>query len=220
MIETIMDSHYIHSLPFLFKGLIWTLIITISGLILGFILGALTGLGRLSKSKIIRGICTFYVEVVRGTPILVQILFIYVGLSEDLIGFNIDKITASIIAITINAGAYISEIVRGAVKSIDKGQHEAGRSIGLTQKQTMRYIIWPQAFKRMIPPLGNQFIISLKDTSLFSVIAVGELLYMGKQYYNATFSAFQTLLMVCVLYLLITIPTSYYLQKLERKLDV
>ncbi|GIN58737.1 amino acid ABC transporter permease [Lederbergia ruris] len=220
MLETIMDSHYIQSLPLLFKGLLWTLIITITGLILGFILGALAGLGRLSKSKILRGICTFYVEVVRGTPILVQILFIYVGLSEDLIGFNIDKITASIVAITINAGAYISEIVRGAVKSIDKGQHEAGRSIGLTEKQTMRYIIWPQAFKRMIPPLGNQFIISLKDTSLFSVIAVGELLYMGKQYYNATFSAFQTLIMVCILYLLITVPTSYYLQRLERKLDV
>ncbi len=141
MLETIMDSHYIQSLPMLFKGLLWTLIITIIGLILGFILGALAGLGRLSKSKILRFICGFYVEVVRGTPILVQILFIYVGLSEDLIGFNIDKITASIIAISINAGAYISEIVRGAVKSIDEGQHEAGRSIGLTAKQTKRCVI-------------------------------------------------------------------------------
>ncbi|WP_062107114.1 amino acid ABC transporter permease [Bacillus niameyensis] len=220
MIDTIVNSHYIQSLPFLLQGLVWTLAITIIGLILGFILGALTGLGRLSKSKIIRGICAIYVDVVRGTPILVQVLFIYNGLTEDIIGFNIDKFSASIIAITINAGAYISEIVRGAVKSIDKGQHEAGRSIGLTEKQTMRYIIWPQAFKRMIPPLGNQFIISLKDTSLFSVIAVGELLYRGKEYYNTTFSAFQTLIMVCILYLIITIPTSYYLQRLERKLDV
>src|SRR5690606_5638581 len=220
MIEAIMESHYIQSLPFLLKVLVWTIIITIVGLILGFALGAITGLGRLSKNKLIRGICAVYVEVVRGTPILVQVLFIFSGLTEDIIGFNIDKVTASIIAITINAGAYIAEIVRGAVHSIDKGQHEAGRSLGLTQRQTMRFIIWPQALKRMIPPLGNQFIISLKDTSLFSVIAVGELLYMGKQYYNATFSAFQTLIMVCILYLIITVPTSFYLRKLERKLDV
>jgi len=220
MIDAILNSYYIQCLPFLFQGLVWTLIITIGGLILGFILGALVGMGRLSKNRIIRAICTVYVEVVRGTPILAQVLFIYFGLTEEVIGMNIDKITASIIAISFNAGAYISEIVRGAVKSIEKGQHEAGRSIGLSHRQTMRYIIWPQAFKRMIPPLGNQFIISLKDTSLFSVIAVGELLYMGQQYYNLNFATFQTLIMVCVLYLCITIPTSLYLRRLERRLDV
>ncbi|PKR77338.1 nickel transporter [Halalkalibacillus sediminis] len=220
MIEAIMESHYIKSLPYLLEGIMWTLGITIFGLILGFIVGAIAGLGRISKSSIIRGIATVYVEVVRGTPILVQVLFIYYGLTEDLIGFNIDKLTAAIIAITINAGAYIAEIVRGAVDSIDKGQHEAGRTVGLTERQTMRYIVWPQAFKRMIPPLGNQFIISLKDTSLFSVIAVGEVLYMAKQYYNQNFSQTETLLMVCLLYLLITIPTSVYLRRLERKLDV
>lgn len=220
MIDTLLNSHYIKSLPYLLDGLVWTLIITLSGLILGFALGAMTGIGRLSKNKLIRAICTVYVEVVRGTPILVQVLFIYSGLTEGIIGMNIDKLTASIIAISINAGAYISEIVRGAVASIDKGQNEAGRSIGLTEKETMRYIIWPQAFKRMIPPLGNQFIISLKDTSLFSVIAVGELLYMGRQYYNVTYSPFETLTMVCILYLMITIPSSMYLRRLERKLDV
>ncbi|PKR85292.1 amino acid ABC transporter permease [Heyndrickxia camelliae] len=220
MIDAILNSYYIQCLPFLFKGLVWTLIITIGGLILGFILGALAGMGRLSKNRIIRAICTVYVEVVRGTPILAQVLFIYYGLTEDVIGMNIDKITASIIAISFNAGAYIAEIVRGAIKSIEKGQHEAGRSIGLSQRQTMRYIIWPQAFKRMIPPLGNQFIISLKDTSLFSVIAVGELLYMGQQFYNLNFAPFQTLIMVCIIYLCITIPTSLYLRRLERRLDV
>lgn len=220
MIDAILNSHYIKSLPFLFEGLVWTIIITVVGLILGFMLGSITGLGRLSKNKFIRVISAVYVEAVRGTPILAQVLFIYYGLTEDVIGFNVDKITASIVAITINAGAYIAEIVRGAVQSIDRGQHEAGRSIGLTQQQTMRYIIWPQAFKRMIPPLGNQFIISLKDTSLFSVIAVGEMLYMGQQYYNITWAPFQTLVMVCLLYLCMTVPTSFYLRSLERKLDV
>lgn len=220
MLERLLESHFIQCLPFLFQGLVWTLIITIVGLIFGFILGTIAGLGRLSKYKLIRGIFTIYVEAVRGTPILAQVLFIYNGLTEEIIGMNIDKLTASIVAITINAGAYIAEIVRGAVHSIDRGQHEAGRSIGLTHAQTMRYIIWPQAFKRMIPPLGNQFVISLKDTSLFSVIAVGELLYMGRQYYNATFAPFPTLFMVCLLYLTVTIPTAVYLRKLERKLDV
>lgn len=217
--EAIMESHYIRVLPFLFEGLIWTLIITGVGLFFGFILGAIFGMGRLSKNKLIYGISSIYVEALRGTPILAQILFIYFGL-PDLLGFNIYKISASIIAISLNAGAYIAEIVRGAVYSIDKGQSEAGRSIGLTRSQTMRYIIWPQAFKRMIPPLGNQFVISLKDTSLFSVIAVGELLYMGQQYYGTTFAAFEALTMVCLLYLAITVPTALYLRKVERRLDV
>ncbi len=143
--DAFMETHYMRVMPFLLEGLVYTLIITGVGLFFGFILGAIFGLARLSKSKIIYGIATIYVEVLRGTPILAQILFIYFGL-PDVLGFNIDKITASIIAIAVNAGAYIAEIVRGAVYSIDKGQSEAGRSIGLTRGQTMRYIIWPQAF--------------------------------------------------------------------------
>lgn len=217
--EFITESHYYRVMPFLLDGLVWTLLITFVGLIFGFILGAIFGFARLSKNKVIYAFATVYVEAVRGTPILAQILFIYFGLS-DLMGINIDKITASIIAIAINAGAYIAEIVRGAVYSIDKGQEEAGRSIGLTRNQTMRYIIWPQAFRRMIPPLGNQFVISLKDTSLFSVIAVGELLYMGQQYYGMTFQPFQALTMVCLMYLIITVPTAVYLRRVERRLDV
>ncbi|MRG86826.1 amino acid ABC transporter permease [Salinibacillus xinjiangensis] len=220
MLDALMDSAYIKSLPFLWDGLKVTVGITAVGLFFGIIIGAIAGLGKLSKSRIIRAIWTVYVEVVRGTPILAQALFLYFGISEDLIGLNLDSFTAGVIAIAVNAGAYIAEIVRGAVYSIDKGQHEAGRSLGLSQKQTMRYIIWPQAFKRMIPPLGNQFVISLKDTSVFSVIAVHDLVYKAKQYYNITFEVFETLVMVCLLYLCITIPTALYLRRLERKLDV
>src|SRR5690625_1909589 len=179
-------EHIIKVIPYLTEGIKYTFLITIVGIAFGFIIGAFTGLGRLSKNKVVFWLCTIYVEVIRGTPLLVQILFIYFGLS-DLFGINLDKITASIIAIAVNAGAYIAEIVRGGVQSIDKGQFEAGDSIGLTKRQTMWHIIWPQAFKRMIPPLGNQFIISLKDTSLFSAIAVGEVLYMGRAYANASF---------------------------------
>ncbi|QDP41397.1 amino acid ABC transporter permease [Radiobacillus deserti] len=218
--DQLANTPYIQSLPFLFQGLYWTVIITVLGLFFGFILGGIFGIGKLSKVKLIRAISTVYVEIVRGTPILAQVLFLYYGLTEDLIGISINAFTAGVIAIAINAGAYIAEIVRGAVYSIAPGQREAGRSLGLSEKQTLRYIIWPQAFKRMIPPLGNQFVISLKDTSIFSVIAIPELVYMGRQYYNSTFEIFETLLMVCLLYLLITIPTSIYLRRLERKLDV
>ncbi|MBP1949962.1 amino acid ABC transporter membrane protein, PAAT family [Virgibacillus subterraneus] len=217
---TFMESAYVQSLPFLIDGLKITVMITVIGLFFGMIIGSLAGLGKLSKNKIIRGFWSVYVEVVRGTPILAQALFLYYGVSEDLIGLNISSFNAGVIAIAVNAGAYIAEIVRGAVYSIDKGQHEAGRSMGLTENQTMRYIIWPQAFKRMIPPLGNQFIISLKDTSVFSVIVVHDVVFMAKEYYNTTFEIFETLVMVCLLYLCITVPTALYLNRLERKLDV
>ncbi|ADC50203.1 glutamine ABC transporter permease [Alkalihalophilus pseudofirmus OF4] len=213
-----ISPHYMNVLPYLLKGLQLTLLITLVGVAIGFVIGAFIGLARVSKNKFIYGIATVYVEVIRGTPILVQILFIYFGF-PDLLGITLDKVTASIIAIALNAGAYIAEIVRGSVESIEKGQREAGRSLGLSSSQTMRYIIWPQALRRMIPPLGNQFIISLKDTSLFSVIAVGELLYQGRQYASATFTYFEPYLMVCVLYLMITIPASVFLRRVERRLD-
>lgn len=209
----------INVIPYLWKGVQLTFIITIVGVFIGFIIGVFTGIGRLSKNKFIFWIATIYVEVIRGTPILVQILFIYFGFS-DLTGINIDKMTASIVSIAINAGAYVAEIVRGGVQSIDKGQTEAGRSLGLTSSQTMRYIVWPQAFKSIIPPLGNQFIISLKDTSLFSAIAVNELLYQGRAYTGATFAYFESYFMVAVFYLLITIPSSLILRYVEKRLDV
>ncbi|UOE94618.1 amino acid ABC transporter permease [Alkalihalobacillus sp. LMS39] len=214
-----INHHYIEVIPYLVDGLKYTLIITFVGVFFGFLVGAGAGLARLSKNKLIYMLATIYVEVVRGTPILAQILLLYMGIS-DLFGINLDKVLASIIAIALNAGAYIAEIVRGSVQSIDKGQTEAGRSLGLSKTQTMRYIIWPQAIKRMIPPLGNQFIISLKDTSLFSVIAVTEILYMGRQYISSTFTYFETYVMICIFYLIITIPSMIILRKIERRLDV
>ncbi|MCP8617880.1 amino acid ABC transporter permease [Salirhabdus salicampi] len=218
MIETFIDSAFVKSLPYLFEGLKITVSITAIGLFFGMIIGAMAGLGKLSKIKFVRNFWSIYVEVVRGTPILAQALFLYYGISD--IGIDISSFTAGVIAIAVNAGAYIAEIVRGAVYSIDKGQREAGRSLGLSERQTMRFIIWPQAFKRMIPPLGNQFIISLKDTSVFSVIAVHDIIFMGKEYWNATFEIFETLVMVCLLYLCVTIPSALFLNRLERKMDV
>lgn len=206
-------------LPQLMTGLYYTLLISVFGLLIGFILGAIFGLGRVAKNKIIYGIATVYVEVIRGTPVLVQAIWIYFALPL-IIGTNIESITAGVIVIAINSGAYIAEIVRGAVQSIEKGQMEAGRSLGLEHGQTMRYIIWPQAFKRMIPPLGNQFIISIKDTSLLSVILVPELIFQGRLIAANHFNAVEIYTTVAAFYLAITLSLSLILRVMERRLDI
>lgn len=206
-------------LPQLMTGLYYTLLISVLGLLIGFILGAVFGMGRVAKNKIIYGISTVYIEVIRGTPVLVQAIWIYFALPL-IIGMNIESILAGVIVIAINSGAYIAEIVRGAVQSIEKGQMEAGRSLGLDHGQTMRYIIWPQAFKRMIPPLGNQFIISIKDTSLLSVILVPELIFQGRLIAANHFNAVEIYTTVAAFYLVITLSLSLVLRLLERRLDI
>lgn len=156
----------IHAIPFLAKGIPYTLMISFGGLAIGFVLGILFGLLSINKSWFLRWPAIAYIEIFRGTPILVQVLFIFYGL-PDLIGGPIDPLTAGIAAIALNSGAYISEVVRGGVQSIDKGQTEAGLSLGLSRTQTFWSIIWPQAFRRMIPPLGNQALSASKTRPCF-----------------------------------------------------
>lgn len=204
--------------PELMTGLYYTLIISVVGLLFGYVLGAVFGLGRISTNKLLYGIATVYVEVIRGTPILVQAIWIYFALPL-IIQYTLDPVVAGIIVIAINSGAYIAEIVRGAVQSIEKGQMEAGRSLGLSHGQTMRYIIWPQAFKRMIPPMGNQFIISIKDTSLLSVILVPELIFQGRLIVANHFNAVEIYTTVAAFYLAITLSLSVALRRLEKRLD-
>jgi len=206
-------------LPELGTGLYYTLLISVLGLLIGFVLGAIFGFGRITKNRFIYGLSTVYVEIIRGTPVLVQAIWIYYALPL-IIGFNIPSITAGVIVIALNSGAYIAEIVRGAVQSIDKGQVEAGRSLGLNHGKTMRYIVWPQAFKRMIPPLGNQFIISIKDTSLLSVILVPELIFQGRLIAANHFNAVEIYTTVAVFYLAITLTLSFVLRIMERRLDI
>lgn len=204
------------ALPFLLQGIRYTLLISVAGLAAGFLIGVLFGLLSLSPLRLLRWPATLYVEVFRGTPVLVQVLFIFYGLPEVL-GGPIDALTAAIAAIALNAGAYISEIVRGGVDSIEPGQTEAGLSLGLSRAQTFVYVVWPQALRRMIPPLGNQAIVSIKDTSLFSVIGVGELVRQGQVYIATTFTAFEVYSMVALLYLAITLSLSAVLRRLERR---
>ncbi|MEQ6887102.1 amino acid ABC transporter permease [Halomonas sp. CS7] len=204
------------SIPFLLKGIPYTLLISFGGLAIGFLIGILFGLLRISRLAWLKIPAVAYIEIFRGTPVLVQVLFIFYGLPQ-LLGGPINALVAGIAAIAVNSGAYISEIVRGGVQSIERGQREAGLSLGLSRRQTFRYVIWPQAFRRMIPSLGNQGIISIKDTSLFSVIGVGELVRQGQVYIATTFNALEVYLMVALLYLAITLTLSLLLRQLELR---
>ncbi|WP_048308724.1 amino acid ABC transporter permease [Halomonas sp. PR-M31] len=206
----------IASIPYLLEGIPWTLLISFGGLAIGFIIGIIFGLARISPTALLRWPAIAYIEIFRGTPVLVQVLFIFYGLPQ-LLGGPINALTAGIAAIALNAGAYISEIVRGGVQSIEKGQREAGLSLGLSRTQAFRYIIWPQALRRMIPALGNQGIVSIKDTSLFSVIGVGELVRQGQVYIATTFTALEVYFMVALMYLAITLSLSLALRLLERR---
>lgn len=206
----------LRSIPHLLPGIPWTLMISFGGLAIGFFIGIFFGLLRISPLRWLRFPAILYIEVFRGTPILVQVLFIFYGLPQ-ILGGPINALTAGIAAIAVNSGAYISEVVRGGVQSIERGQREASLSLGLSRAQAFRYVIWPQAFRRMIPPLGNQAIISIKDTSLFSVIGVGELVRQGQIYIATTFAALEVYLMVALMYLAITWSLSIALRLLERR---
>ncbi len=202
-----------------------TIEITSFSLFFGLILGTISGLGKLSRKTIFRYPCIVYIDFIRGTPLLVQILLFYYGipgLYSNATGnsLQIDPILAGIIVCSINSGAYIAEIVRGGIQSIDKGQMEAARSLGMNERLAMREIILPQAFRRIIPPLGNEFIALLKDSSLLAVIGVHELLKSGQLYISRTFAAFPVYIAVALMYLVLTIVISRIVAYSERRLGV
>lgn len=202
--------------PYLLKGLQVTLHIFVIAIILGFMIGLIMALFRLAPIKILNWIAKIFVDAIRGTPFLVQLYFIYFGINSlDWISFN--NTTAGIITVGINAGAYFAEIIRAGIQSIDKGQTEAARSLGLTGVQNMRYIILPQAFRRMLPTITNQSIISLKDTSLLSIIGIADLTQQGQIQTAATFEAFKIWLTVGVMYFVIIYLLSLLSNFLERR---
>ncbi|MGM0888522.1 MAG: amino acid ABC transporter permease [Bacillota bacterium] len=207
------------ALPLLLKGLQVTLYIFVIAIILGFLIGLLVALLRLAPIKILNWIAKFYVDAIRGTPFIVQLFFIYFGVNSlNLI--SLDSTTAGIITVAINAGAYFAEIIRAGIQSIDKGQTEAARSIGFTGAQTMRYIVLPQAFRRMLPTITNQSIISLKDTSLLSVIGIADLTQQGQIQASATFEAFKIWLAVGVIYFIIIYLLTLIANFIERRVQV
>ncbi|MBY0121251.1 amino acid ABC transporter permease [Bacillus sp. S/N-304-OC-R1] len=206
-------------LPYLMRGLQVTIYIFCIAIILGFLLGLVVALLRLSPLKILNWIAKIFVDAIRGTPFIVQLFFIYFGLNT--LGFiSLNNTTAGIITVAINAGAYFSEIIRAGIQSIDKGQTEAARSIGFTGPQTMRYIVLPQAFRRMLPTITNQSIISLKDTSLLSIIGIADLTQQGQIQSAATFEAFNIWLAVGIIYFIIIYLISLLASFLERRFQL
>lgn len=205
-----------NSLPLLLAGAGVTIEITAIAVGLGFIFGLITSVCRLSGVKTLQVIAVCYVNIIRGTPMLVQIFLIYFALPM-VIGERINPFVAAVAACSINSGAYVSEIFRAGIQSVDKGQMEAGRSLGLSWMQTMRYVIMPQAFKHVIPPLGNEFISMTKETSLVSVIGFEELTRRGQLIIVKTYGSFEIWLTVAAIYLVMTLTIARLVSYLERR---
>jgi polar amino acid transport system permease protein len=207
----------IQSLPLLIMGAGITIKITALSVGLGMIIGMFVGIARISHVRPLRLLAAVYVDFLRGTPLLVQIFLIYFALPL-LLDQRVDPFVAAITACGINSGAYVAEIFRAGIQAIDKGQMEAGRSLGMTWVQTMRYIIVPQAFKNIIPPLGNEFIALLKDSSLVSVIGFEELTRRGQLIIARTYGSLEIWLSVAVIYLVMTLAISRLVAYMEKRL--
>lgn len=207
------------NLPLLLQGALVTIKITAFSVAAGFIIGMLASIANLSSFKPLRCLVRIYVDVVRGTPMLVQIFLIYFALPQ-IIGQRIDPFIAAVTACSLNSGAYMSEIFRAGIQSINKGQMEAGLSLGLSWAQTMRYIVMPQALKAIIPPLGNEFIAMLKDSSLVSVIGFEELMRRGQLIIAKTYASAEIWTAVAIIYLVMTQVISHFIAYLERKYDI
>lgn len=205
---------------YLTTGLLTTLQITVFAVLLGIVLGFLVAIVRctnekIGKLKFLNAICKIYLTVIRGTPVLVQLMIIYFVIFMPL---NINKILAAVICFGLNSGAYVAEIVRGGIMSIDNGQFEAGRSLGFNYIQTMWYIILPQAFKAVLPALANEFIVLLKETSVASYIGINDLTRGGDIIRGITFTAFLPLIAVALIYLVIVVGLTKLVSLLERRL--
>lgn len=212
-------SVILQAFPTLLQGALVTLQLTITSVVFGLIGGSLIGIVRLSPIAPVRWVARAYVDFFRGTPLLLQIFMIYFGLPAILqelgLTFSFDRLTAGVIALSLNSAAYIAEVVRAGIQSIEPGQAEAAQSLGFSSVQTMIYVIFPQAFRRMIPPLGNDFISLLKDTSLVSVIGFEELLRKGQLIIADNYRAFEIYAGVAVIYLCLTLLFSQAFSRLE-----
>jgi His/Glu/Gln/Arg/opine family amino acid ABC transporter permease subunit len=215
----------VNAFPQLFHALGRTVEFSLIAIILGSIIGLISALFRLSRFRVLRGLSWVYVEVFRGTPLLVQLIFIALGLPTVIplnqwFGSGVYPYIAAGIGLALNEGAYITEIIRAGILGVDRGQSEAAHSIGMTRFQAMIHIILPQAFKRMIPPLVNQFAQTIKDTSLLAPIAIVELLYTGQIIVAQNFAGFQIYGEVAILYLVVIFALTRFAGYLERRLQI
>lgn len=202
---------------FLPDGVLVTFQVTFMAIGLSFVFGLVAGLGRISKNRLINGVASLYVEIIRGIPLLVQLFYIYYALGKVV---NLSAITCAVVALAICYGAYIAEIIRAGIEAVPDGQTEAARSLGMTPFQTMRYVVLPQAIKTILPPVGNEFVALLKDSSLVSILAVSDLLRRGREFASQSFDYFEAFTMVALIYLVITLVLSKCVGMMEDKLHV
>jgi cystine transport system permease protein len=205
------------ALPLMLMGAAWTLLLAVASVFFGAIIGTLVAVTRLAKVPVLSQFATLYVSCMRGTPLLVQLFVIYFGLPS--IGIQFDPISAGILGLSLNVGAYLSETIRGAINGVEHGQWNAARSLGLTQAQTLRYIIGPQALRLAVPSLSNSLISLIKDTSLVSVIAVGELMLATKEVIATTFQPFPLYLAAAGIYWAMSASFETLQKKLEVRLN-
>jgi His/Glu/Gln/Arg/opine family amino acid ABC transporter permease subunit len=216
----LLDSYY---LTLLLKGLGMTLLLSLLAVVSGSVLGFLLTLVRLSKIKILSQTALLYVEIFRGTPLLVQVLLLYAFINIPVtifLGIDLSSFIPGMLALTLNSTAYVSELIRGGIHSIDLGQSEASLSLGLSESQTMRHVIMPQAFKVMIPSLGNEFVTIIKETSIFMYLGISELMYSAMMIKVQTYRIKEVYLVVAILYFALTYPTSKLMLYIESRLKV
>ncbi len=212
------------------RGTVNTLLIAVTGTILGVLIGLRVAIARTSQRgpkapawkrvplKILHGILGIYIEVFRGTPMIVQAMVIYYGALQYL-GLDMPRLVAAIFIVSINTGAYMAEIIRGGIISIDKGQTEAAHSIGLTHWQTMVSVVLPQAIRNIMPSIGNEFVVNIKDSSVLNVISVTELFFQAKSATGAYFRYFETYFIIALIYLTLTFTITRILRLIEKKMD-
>ena len=207
---------YLDIIKYLPDGILITFKVTFASISLALVLGLIAGLGRISKNKLFNLAASTYIEVVRGIPLLVQLFYIYFALGHLV---RVPDMVAAIIAMGFCYGAYMGEVFRAGINSIDDGQTEASLSLGFNRAQTMRYVVLPQAWRTILPPVGNEFIALLKDTSLVSILAVSDILRRGREFASESFLYFETYTMVALVYLLITLILSKLLSNMENRLN-
>ncbi len=213
---TLKPDPYWEVMKFVPDGLLVTFQVTILSIVIAIPIGLLTGLGKLSRNKVINLIASTYVEVIRGIPLLMQLFYIYYALGSVL---QVSPIVSAVVSLSFCYGAYMGEVFRAGILAVHKGQTEASRSLGFNRYQTMTIVVLPQAMRTILPPVGNECIAMLKDTSLVSIIAVADLLRRGREYAAQTFEYFETYTVIALVYLIITLILSKGVSNLEGRLS-
>lgn len=216
--------------PLLLRGAGVTLLLALSGTLVGFLIGLGVGVVRSIPCrredgavkyvllKIVRGILSIYIEVFRSTPMIVQAMVIYYGIAQ-LFALTLNQLLAGFLIVSVNTGAYLAEIVRGGIQSVDPGQREAAQAIGMTHTQTMLHVVLPQAIRNVLPALGNEFVVNIKDTSVLNVISVSELFFISKSAAGTYYKYFEVFFITSVIYFIMTFATTRLLRLLEKKMD-